>query len=167
MIHKKQLQLLENLEHIINEPIVISITGKHGVGKSTFAKKLAEYYPHAVVMSLAEPVKKIAGEFGYLEEYKRTDPKHRKLLEDITRIGMDFNIDLWGEKLIKNIYHKGMYSGYNIFIIDDSQYNNITIFLNEHYKHFMEYEFKRNLEDNIFKDIYSTIIKIITKKGDK
>jgi energy-coupling factor transporter ATP-binding protein EcfA2 len=158
---KDREYLLNNIYYLIDNPIVISFTGKHGEGKTTLANELADKYKHSRVLSLAEPVKKIAYMFGYKEEDKRSNDKNRLLLEHITDVGFAYDKDIWTNDMIDRIHHNLMYNQVTIFFIDDSQYEEISNSLANKYKYFKEYTFTRDKKEEIIKDIDNFIMNII------
>ncbi len=115
-------------------PHVVLISGKAGVGKTTFAGLLSrvvhENEDHkSVVMthSIAWGVKQAATNMGWNGE---KDVAGRRLLQGIGKIGREFNIDVWVEIANKGItdthYHFGSFEdkGLRYVWIDDWRFRN-------------------------------------------
>lgn len=94
-------------DKLLSKPVVILISGKAGVGKDTSAdyvsaQLMTDYGYTCTRASFATSVKAIARErFGW-NDIKGA--KGRKLLQDIGRIGREYDIDIWARKLVNNYY---------------------------------------------------------------
>lgn len=106
--------------------MIIMLSGRAGVGKSTIAKHLHDYFEfHGVgcyLVPLAYQVKKIAFEnFGW---DGKKDDKGRQLLINIgTVTGRQYDPDLWCKYVLKRIESVRCFND-DVFIIDDWRFPN-------------------------------------------
>lgn len=110
---------------LFSKPLVILISGRAGVGKSTFARLLKSEFEKKElgigisINSLALGVK--ASALNYFGWDKKKDVKGRKLLQSIGYIGREYDEDVWVQFLLS---HLGYIYFPNIIIIDDWRFPN-------------------------------------------
>lgn len=108
--------------YLMNSPIIIGLWGENNVGKSKMSIEICKQYDNSRTISLAYPAKVIASMFGYNDSMRKTDEKHRRLIKEVTRIGFEFNENIWLEQSISRINHEHLGLGVNLFIADDMRY---------------------------------------------
>ena len=149
--------------YLLDKPIIIGLLGDDNIGKSTLAKQISKLIPNTVATPLAKPVKEIAMMFGYKENLKRIEPRQRKLLEEITRIGMKFDRSIWFDKYVEEINYKMMMFGKNVFIINDARYDSISVLLSNKYQ-YREYIITKENRDTIQDTIIEDVIKMVDEQ---
>jgi len=110
--------------------MIILISGKAGVGKTTvantFAKVLQENKKSFLVVSFAGKVKEIARDcFGW---NGKKDEKGRKLLQNIGNTGRQYDPDIWAKYVVNNFI---LMESIDFFIIDDWRFSNELEYLKE------------------------------------
>lgn len=106
--------------------ILILISGKAGVGKSTLAKLLLEYLVERYdgikvkVAPFAQGVKSIAARLGWNGQ---KDAKGRALLQGIGLVGRDYNPDVWVNATFSAIENHQDYP-FHVVIVDDWRFPN-------------------------------------------
>lgn len=105
------------------------VSGKAGVGKTTFSNMLIDHLANgnkfAKVMPIAKGVKECASQFFGWDGKK--DELGRKLLQNIGRIGREYNADTWIEALVNNI--PTWVDSDDIIICDDWRFENESLYL--------------------------------------
>src|SRR5512138_3998754 len=112
---------------MLRKTIAILIAGKAGVGKSTSAKFLKDYFEKNYsakvgIFPFATGVKETASrDFGW---DGNKDDKGRKLLQEIGRVGRDYNENCWVSYIfnVKIPFH-GSYP-FDVVITDDYRFPN-------------------------------------------
>ena len=103
---------------------VILVSGRAGEGKTTFTRLcvriLAEHGIMAEIVPFAQGVKEVASEMGW---DGKKDSRGRKLLQDVGRIGREYNENLWAEQAVERINLDSLNS-YVIDFIDDWRFSN-------------------------------------------
>lgn len=141
---------------IFGQPTVILISGKAGSGKSTvadyFMERLKELKGVFAYRSLfAFSVKKAAETFFGWDRVK--DTKGRKLLQDIGRIGREYDKDVWVKKMLLNVYNTSLGIPPNVIVIDDWRFPNEAEFLQkEGFRVWKVRVISRRVEENIDKN---------------
>ena len=106
--------------------MIILVSGKAGVGKTTFSNMLVEEFQkqnrNAEVKSFAYYVKQIAKHMFSWDGNK--DANGRKLLQFIGEKGREITPIFWAKLLATDL------NTYSIFIIDDWRYKNEFLYLN-------------------------------------
>lgn len=120
---------------ILAKRVFILLSGKAGVGKTTFAeflkKKLEDESFEVIKASFAGELKKIARECFYWNGEK--DKKGRALLQEIGNTGRNYDEDIWVKYLLYNVEDRSLFVDF--VIVDDWRYPN-------------EYEYLKNTKDN-------------------
>jgi dephospho-CoA kinase len=115
---------------ILKRPICILLGGKAGVGKSASAEYLKDFLTYNFTVkkdSFAYSLKECAAEsFGW---DGRKDIKGRKLLQDIGRIGREYNEDIWVSKLLDRYKNIDISNRVHILLVDDFRFPNEYAFL--------------------------------------
>jgi DNA polymerase III delta prime subunit len=110
---------------MVSRPTVLLISGRAGVGKTTLAGFLKNELLHSEIspymLSFATNVKLCANEI-YGWDWKKDD-KGRKLLQDVGRIGRDYNPNIWVDKVIDDITD-AFENKFGLVIIDDWRFPN-------------------------------------------
>lgn len=96
--------------------LFILFSGKFGAGKTISASYVASALG-GKKMSFATKVKKIAFEFGW---DGNKDERGRKLLQEIGKLGRNYNKDYWALTLIDS----ALQSDYDIITVDDWRFPN-------------------------------------------
>src|ERR1035437_8553517 len=113
------------MRYNLNNTLIISISGKAGVGKTTLANMLQTYLfleeqYSAYIAGFAYSVKETAYMIGW---NGTKDESGRKLLQEIGKMGRDYNENVWVEKLLDRMDAKP--EGFpEILIIDDWRFPN-------------------------------------------
>lgn len=119
--------------------LIILISGLAGAGKTTVSEilinKLNSSYLELEVerYSFANPIKFMAQ--AYIGWNKEKDGKGRKLLQDIGKIGREYNEDIWVKHLLtqldKRFNNKNQLFPTNMVIVDDWRFPNELAYLKE------------------------------------
>lgn len=112
---------------------IILISGYAGSGKDTFGQFLKEELNKeqnniAVTLAFATPIKECAMKYFNWDGNK--DEKGRRLLQQIGRVGREYDKDIWIKKLIEKIEE---YSNIQYFIITDWRFKNEYEYLEKRY----------------------------------
>ncbi len=112
-------------EGIPSRKIFILVSGKAGSGKSTVAKLLLEEVTSlgysAGIYGFADSLKDAAIDYFGWDGNK--DEKGRILLQQIGRVGREYNKDLWVSNLVDEVMNKGL-SSPSVVIISDWRFPN-------------------------------------------
>lgn len=111
---------------------VILLSGKAGAGKSTagdmLEKKLLDIPSISVLRyGFADPLKYQAK--AYFGWDGKKDDRGRKLLQDIGRIGREYDIDIWVKHFLNQLDKKAGILPFNFSIIDDWRFPNELAYL--------------------------------------
>lgn len=104
---------------------VTLLTGKAGVGKDTYAKKL-----RAVRVALADPLKEECKRLGW-DGVK--DAKGRKFLQELGDVARDYYIDVFVDKAIEQI-HDLFVDGSGHVVVTDCRYDNEVLKIIEEFR---------------------------------
>lgn len=109
-----------------NKTLIILLSGKAGVGKSYFAKKLAEQFTlkklTVATSYFALGIKEVASK--YIGWDGKKDERGRKLLQELgTEVGRAYNPDCWIEYLLGTLENNANYP-FDVIIIDDWRFPN-------------------------------------------
>lgn len=112
--------------------IVILVSGKAGSGKSTVAdmvQQKLEDIPSITVMryGFADPLKYIAKAFMGWDGKK--DEKGRKLLQEIGRIGREYEPAVWAKHFFNQLDKRAGMFPFNFAVIDDWRFPNELAYL--------------------------------------
>jgi hypothetical protein len=124
---------MNNTETIINfwgntkmfvKPVIILISGLAFHGKTTTAEYLKEEFENhnykVDLLHFASGVKRVSKECFNWDGIK--DEKGRKLLQDIGKVGREYNKDIWVDQVIEEIkFGLGLF---DVYIIDDWRFPN-------------------------------------------
>ncbi len=103
---------------------VIMVSGRAGEGKTTFTKLcvriLAEHDIMAEIVPFSLGVKETASNMGW---DGKKDSRGRKLLQDVGRIGREYDENLWAEQAVEQI-NADLLDSYSIDFIDDWRFRN-------------------------------------------
>jgi hypothetical protein len=107
--------------------VVVLVSGKAGSGKSTFADMLQskiQDIPGLTLFrySLAKPLKDVAE--IVLGWDKKKDEAGRRLLQELGRVGREYNPNVWVAKLLEQMEKKQGFFPFNFVIVDDWRYPN-------------------------------------------
>lgn len=106
----------------MKDKLIILVSGRAGVGKTTLSNLLKKGFVldkfNAEIFSFAETIKEIA--FLDFMWNKNKDMDGRKLLQDLGRIGREYNENIWVNYAIDKI----KYSNVPVCIIDDWRFPN-------------------------------------------
>ena len=100
--------------------ITLCISGKATSGKTTAAQIICEEFL-AESFAFGDGVKRVALELGW---GGKKDARGRKLLQDIGRVGREYNKDLWVNKSIQEAKSLAPWSTDAICIFSDCRYPN-------------------------------------------
>lgn len=107
----------------IGKPVMIIISGRAGVGKTTMAQFMVEHLKSnnnsAAIFSFAAGVKSIARFMGWNGD---KDERGRKLLQEIGVVGRRYNKDIWAKLMVDSIFSMGIIPDY--IIVDDWRFQN-------------------------------------------
>jgi len=142
------------------------ITGEAGVGKSTYAHRLADDV-NAEVLEISKPIKDIAYELGWdglKDEYGRS------LLQRIGREGRELSYKIWVNNLLKEIFRHMFVKQEQVpreiktfrFIVPDVRFDDEVLFLKEH---FNDVEVHKVVIDNFESDLTEEQKRDITERG--
>jgi len=114
--------------------MIMLIGGRAGEGKSTFAKFCGEYLIQeksisSVTIPFARMVKETAFEMGW---DGKKDDRGRKLLQEIGKIGREYDLDLWANHAIDFIKDSEA-EGFEYYFIDDWRFPNEGKVIREHF----------------------------------
>jgi len=115
----------------VGRPSIILVSGKAGVGKTTFS----DYFCRNVVdinhtvdlLSFAYPIKRCARDDFMWDGDK--DKKGRRLLQNLGRVGREYDKDLWVKHLL-NLTQVGPFP-LDFYIVDDWRFPNEFEYLNK------------------------------------
>jgi hypothetical protein len=132
--------------------MIILVGGRAGEGKSTFAKFCGEYLirekqTSSVVVPFARMVKETAFVMGWDGE---KDDKGRKLLQDLGRIGREYDLDLWANHALDYI-KDSLGEGFQYFFVDDWRFPNEAKVIREDYHPVMLVRMRRPEEFHTLK----------------
>lgn len=142
------------------------ITGEAGVGKSTYAHRLADDV-NAEVLEISKPIKDIAYELGWdglKDEYGRS------LLQRIGREGRELSYKIWVNNLLKEIFRHMFVKQEQVsreiktfrFIVPDVRFDDEVLFLKEH---FNDVEVHKVVIDNFESDLTEEQKRDLTERG--
>lgn len=100
--------------------IVVLISGYATSGKDTFGTMLVKYLPNSKILHFADPIKECAK--IYFNWNGAKDEKGRKLLQQIGKIGREYDTDIWVKKLINRINESN--DNIEFLIIPDWRFKN-------------------------------------------
>lgn len=110
----------------LSKPVLILISGKAGTGKDTYANaltlKLRDMKYNAIQEKFALVVKRCAIDYFGWDSQK--DEKGRRLLQDIGRIGRNYNHFLWAEFLLNRICRNFDVAQLDVIVISDWRFPN-------------------------------------------
>lgn len=113
----------------LNNYICVLFSGRAGVGKTTCATILGKHLMHLrykVNMDhFARPIKEMATKYFFWNGIK--DIKGRKLLQDLGKLGRDFDEDVW----VRYVCEQEENHLNDFFIIDDWRFPNEYDFINK------------------------------------
>lgn len=119
---------------VLTKYLCIMVSGKAGVGKSTFSNFAVEHarkfygLEHANVFNFAYGVKDVAKRcFGW---DGKKDNAGRVLLQDVGRTGRAYDINIWVKRLLEKFYGTEHYS--DLFLIDDWRFPNEGQYIEVH-----------------------------------
>ena len=127
LIQTKEFKL-ETWGTMLSKPLIILLCGKAGVGKTTVATCLAGLFASGYevnIGSFANSLKNCAQDyFGWDWE---KDERGRKLLQELGRIGREYDKDL----CVKNLLYTDLNEAFpsDIYIIDDWRFPNEKAFI--------------------------------------
>ena len=142
------------------------ITGEAGVGKSTYAHRLADDI-NAEVLEISKPIKDIAYELGW-DGLK--DECGRSLLQRIGREGRELSYKIWVNSLLKEIFKRMFVKQEQIarkiktfrFTVPDVRFDDEVLFFK---KHFDDVEVHKVVRDNFENGLTEEQKKDITERG--
>jgi hypothetical protein len=106
--------------------VVILLAGKAGNGKTTVAEmleqKLGEGELTTFRYSFAGPIKYMA--IAFMGWDKNKDEKGRKLLQDIGKVGREYDPNIWVKHLLNQMDKKAGIMPFNFVIVDDWRFLN-------------------------------------------
>lgn len=100
--------------------MIILISGYATSGKDTFANFLQKYLPKVKTLHFADPIKECATKYFNWDGVK--DERGRRLLQQIGRVGREYNKDIWIHKLAEKIRNEQ--NDYEYFIVPDWRFKN-------------------------------------------
>lgn len=106
--------------------MIVLISGYAGSGKDTFAKFLQEYLQDCEILHFADPIKECAAKYFCWDGNK--DEKGRRLLQQLGRVGREYQKDIWVLKLIER-----MVENKKFYIVPDWRFKNEFKLLVEKY----------------------------------
>lgn len=120
---------------IFPKTLCVLFSGRAGVGKTTSALHLGNYLMNEFklsggIVSIAHEVKQLA-KVGYGWDGIK-DSKGRKLLQDVGRVGREYNEDIWISKALKKIETVSEFPP-DFFIFDDWRFLNEKIAIEKTY----------------------------------
>jgi dephospho-CoA kinase len=114
--------------------MIVLIGGRAGEGKSTFANLCGRYLIQeksisSVTIPFASMVKETAFVMGWDGE---KDDKGRKLLQEVGRIGREYDLNLWANHVVNYIKDCDG-QGFEYYFIDDWRFPNEAKVIREHF----------------------------------
>jgi len=116
---------------------IVLVSGKAGAGKTTVSDMLRDKiktdYPELIVerYSFSSPIKYIAQAFFTWDKEK--DEKGRRLLQDLGKVGREYNENVWVKHLLaqmdKHFGNKTQLFPTNVVIVDDWRFPNEMSYL--------------------------------------
>jgi hypothetical protein len=111
---------------VLSKYLGILVSGKAGVGKSTFSGFAVDYakehynLTHSAIFPFAFGVKEAARNcFGWDGE---KDDRGRVLLQNVGKVGRDYDINIWVKKLLDKFW--GMLYNSDVMLVDDWRFPN-------------------------------------------
>jgi hypothetical protein len=113
--------------------VIVLISGVAGVGKTELSRILSEKlleFPSLTVekYSFARPLKYIAE--NYLEWDGQKDENGRRLLQNLGRIGREYNQNVWVSKMFQWLDRKSLFP-VNFCLVDDWRFKNESEFIDK------------------------------------
>ncbi len=133
--------------------MIVLIGGRAGEGKSTFAKFCGEYLLHerdtgSVTIPFARMVKETAFVMGWNGE---KDDGGRKLLQEVGKIGREYDLDLWADHAVGYIKDCDG-QGFEYYFIDDWRFPNESKVIMKHFHPVLKVRMRRPEEFHTLKD---------------
>lgn len=129
--------------------MIVLIGGRAGEGKSTFTRFCGEYLLReknigSVIVPFARMVKETAFVMGWDGE---KDDKGRKLLQEVGKIGREYDLDLWANHAIDFIKDCDG-QGFEYYFIDDWRFPNESKVIVEHFSPTLKVRMRRPEESH-------------------